>query len=76
MTVTKAKYGSTRDAVASFFLSNTGETFTSAEIASEVGSVTKTVRNVLCMLVNEDAVRKTKAGYKSRNARTLRSITA
>ena len=73
---TKAKYGSTRDEVAEFFLANNKTTHTSANIADDLGANTKTVRNVLCSLVNDAAIQKTKTGYKTRSIRTLCAIAA
>lgn len=73
---TKARYGSTRDDVVNFFLTTDKVAYDSADVADAIGANTKTTRNVLCMLVADEALRKTKTGYKARSARTLRTIAA
>lgn len=67
----------TRQAVASYFLKAKSATFgdvVNSTQVSLVGTTSKTVRNVLGMLVAEGLLKKTSDGYAARNKRKLSSV--
>lgn len=69
-----------REAIASLLLTDTSKTWTTNQLANKVtrksGVSTKTVQNMLGILISEGAVKRTDSGYTSRNKRKLSSYVA
>jgi len=69
----------TKQAIASYFLSTTSDNVSYAQVlsnraVSSLGTTPKTVRNVLGILVSSGAIRRTANGYAARNKRILNSF--